>query len=104
MQMHFPVLASILAAHVAMSAAIAAEPNISGQRLAATCANCHGTNGISAGGAIPSLAGISKATLASSMKAFKTGTRQATIMHQIARGYTDEQIESIAGYLAAQKK
>jgi cytochrome c553 len=28
----------------------------------------------------------------------------ATIMHQLAKGYTDEQIEAIAGYFAAQKR
>jgi cytochrome c553 len=94
------ILASLLVTHIAC----AAGPNLNGQRLTATCANCHGTNGISAGGALPSLAGQSKDALVSSMKAFKVGTRQATIMHQIAKGYTDEQIESIAAYLAAQKK
>jgi cytochrome c553 len=37
------------------------------------------------------------------MQAFKSGQRPATLMHQIAKGYTDEQIEQIAAYLAAQK-
>ena len=34
---------------------------------------------------------------------YKSGARPATIMHQIAKGYTDEQIRLIAGYLAAQQ-
>jgi sulfide dehydrogenase cytochrome subunit len=34
---------------------------------------------------------------------YKSGTQPATIMHQIAKGYTDEQIRLIAGYFAAQK-
>jgi cytochrome c553 len=37
------------------------------------------------------------------MKAFKTGTREATIMHQIAKGYSDEQIQQMADYFASQK-
>jgi sulfide dehydrogenase cytochrome subunit len=67
------ILASLFVTHIAC----AAGPNLNGQRLTATCANCHGTNGISAGGALPSLAGQSKDALVSSMKAFKAGTRQA---------------------------
>jgi cytochrome c553 len=35
---------------------------------------------------------------------FKNGRRPATIMHQIAKGYSDEQIAAIAAYFAAQKK
>ncbi|MDB5763273.1 MAG: cytochrome [Herminiimonas sp.] len=102
---HFLVLVFAVAAYAGGMPAYAAEPNLTGQRLSATCAACHGTNGMpAAGGALPGLAGQSKESLASSMKAFKAGTRQATVMQQLAKGYTDEQIESIAAYLAAQKK
>lgn len=73
--------------------------------LAATCANCHGTNGATApGSSVPSLAGMPQAYMIEQMKAFKAGTRPATIMHQLAKGYSDAQIEQIAGYFAAQKK
>jgi cytochrome c553 len=37
------------------------------------------------------------------MKAFKTGARPATVMHQLAKGYSDAQIDTIAGYFAAIK-
>ena len=74
-----------------------------GQRLVATCAACHGTNGAGAGNTLPVLAGQPKNALVASMRAFKTGARPATIMHQIAKGYTDEQIEQIAAYLSQQK-
>jgi sulfide dehydrogenase cytochrome subunit len=69
---------------------------------ASACANCHGTNG-KAQGAAANLAGQSKSDLVAKMQAFKTGQRPATVMHQIAKGYTDEQIEQIAAYLATQK-
>jgi sulfide dehydrogenase cytochrome subunit len=69
---------------------------------ASACANCHGTNG-KAQGAAATLAGQSQADLVAKMQAYKTGQRPATLMHQIAKGYTDEQIEQIAAYLAAQK-
>ena len=70
--------------------------------LAANCANCHGTTGRSAG-AMPSLAGQPKAYLIEQMRAFRDGKRPATIMHQIAKGYTDAQIDSVADHFSRQK-
>lgn len=91
-----------LLALAASSHAVALE---NGQRLYASCAGCHGTAGLDAGSGklLPVLAGQPKDALAASMRAFKAGTRPATIMGQIAKGYSDEQIEQIAGYLAAQR-
>jgi sulfide dehydrogenase cytochrome subunit len=72
--------------------------------LAATCANCHGTDGRSAAGStVPPLAGMSRDHLVTQLKAFKAGTRPATIMHQLSKGYTDAQIEQIATYFAQRK-
>ena len=73
--------------------------------LAATCANCHGTNGRAVeGSSVVSIAGLDKAYMVAQMKAFKAGTRPATIMHQLSKGYSDAQIETLATYFAAQKK
>ena len=73
--------------------------------LAATCANCHGTNGkATEASAVVSLAGVPADYIVAQMNAFKTGARTATIMHQISKGYTDAQIAQIAAYFAAQKK
>ena len=75
------------------------------QALAATCANCHGTQGRAVdGAAVPGLAGMPAVYLVEQMKAFKAGTRPATVMHQLAKGYSDAQIDQIAAYYAAQKK
>lgn len=81
--------------------ACAAE-NVNGRNWAATCTGCHGTNGYSQGG-MPNLAGLQKAYIVNAMREFKTGAREATVMHQHAKGYTDEQIERIAEFFAAQK-
>jgi cytochrome subunit of sulfide dehydrogenase len=70
--------------------------------LASNCANCHGTTG-TAVGAMPSLAGQNKAILVEQMRQFRDGKRPATVMHQIAKGYTDQQIELIAEYFSQQK-
>ncbi len=73
--------------------------------LAATCANCHGTNGKAfEGSAVVSLAGLPQDYIVAQMKAFQTGARPATIMHQLAKGYSPAQIEQIATYFATQKK
>jgi cytochrome c553 len=98
--------------HIAFAAAVAAvtvpalaqapDPNL-GRNLAATCANCHGTNGVSQG-AVASLAGVPKADIVDKMNAFRDGKRSATIMHQLAKGYTPEQVELLAAWFAAQKR
>jgi cytochrome c553 len=73
--------------------------------LAATCANCHGTDGRAVpNSTVPSIAGMPAAYITEQMKAFKSGARPATVMHQLAKGYSDEQIASIAAYFAAQKR
>ena len=73
--------------------------------LAATCANCHGTDGRAVqGSSVLPLAGMDKNYLATQMKAFKSGARSATVMHQISKGYSDAQIDVLAGYFSAQKK
>jgi cytochrome c553 len=72
--------------------------------LAATCAACHGTEGRApAGSAMPSLAGRPAPWLIEQMRAFQSGAREATVMHQIARGYSAAQIDQLAAYFAAQQ-
>lgn len=76
-----------------------------GRRLYASCAGCHGTEGKAhPGSVLPSLAGQSRDALAASMKAFQDGSRPSTIMQQLARGYSGEQIDLIASYLAQLEK
>jgi cytochrome c553 len=71
--------------------------------LAASCAACHGTNGNSVGGT-PVLAGMDRALFIKQMKDFKSGTRPATVMHQHARGYSDGEIEQLAGFFSSQHR
>jgi sulfide dehydrogenase cytochrome subunit len=81
----------------------AADPNLP-RNLAATCANCHGTNGKAVPGAgLDALNGVEKAKALQKLADFKSGAKPASIMHQIVKGYTDEQLDLIASYFAAQK-
>lgn len=78
-----------------------ADSNVA-RNLAAACASCHGTDGVSKS-VIPSLAGYLPSAMVQNMQDFRDGKRPATIMQQIARGYTSDQIELLARYFAAQK-
>ena len=101
---HFSRIAAVLAAAaLSMGHALAQTDALQARSMAASCANCHGTNGAAAPGMV-ALAGYDKAGLVKAMADFKSGARPATIMHQLAKGYSDAQVEAIAGYFAAQKK
>ncbi len=90
-----------LAAAVLCASAIGAHAQVTQTRVwAAACASCHGTDGRAQLG-MASLAG--RTDLQKILLEYKAGTRPATLMHQISKGYTDEQLGQIAAYFAAQK-
>ena len=71
--------------------------------MAANCAACHGTNGRpTPGSSNAALAG--RDDIADVMKAFKDGKREATIMHQIAKGYSDAEISALADHFSRQPR
>jgi cytochrome c553 len=82
-----------------------AAPNVTtaGVRsMAANCAMCHGTQGRAAPNSpVASLAGKPRDEIVQAMAQFKSGQKPATIMHQIAKGYSDEEIAAMAAYFAA---
>jgi cytochrome subunit of sulfide dehydrogenase len=71
--------------------------------MAASCANCHGTVGVAQPG-METLAGQTKDDLLKKMLDFKSGKKPATLMHQLSKGYSDEQLEQLATYFSALKK
>ena len=71
---------------------------------AAACANCHGTQGAALAPMQP-LAGLPKEVIEQRMLDFKSArVPSATVMHQLAKGYSDAQIAAIAAYFSAQKR
>lgn len=81
-----------------------AQAEVSQVRVwAAACANCHGTEGRALQG-MEALAGKDKDDMLQKLLDFKNGRKPATIMHQLSKGYTDEQLAQISAYFAAQKK
>jgi sulfide dehydrogenase cytochrome subunit len=104
------ILAGLLLALASLSTAAQqpapafAAPNLTDKgvrSMAASCAACHGTNGRAApGSSVAGLAGRSKEDLVQVMAQFKGGQRPATVMHQIAKGYTEAEIAAMADYFS----
>ena len=73
--------------------------------MAANCAPCHGTGGRAAPGTtVPGLAGRDSGDIRDAMIQFKEGKRGATVMHQIAKGFTDAEIAAMAEYFSKQPR
>jgi cytochrome subunit of sulfide dehydrogenase len=68
--------------------------------LVAACFGCHPVNG--GDSLLPRLAGRNADEIAAAMKAFRSGTRPATVMDRIAKGFTDDEIAVIAAWYAEQ--
>ncbi len=74
--------------------------NLYKRSLAATCANCHGTDGQGViDGGMPLINNLTSEQMLAQLKAFKSGAREGTIMPQLAKGYSDEQLAIIANQL-----
>jgi sulfide dehydrogenase cytochrome subunit len=71
--------------------------------LAATCANCHGPQGDSPG-AMPSIAGLPREHLVERLRMLRAGAADATLMHQLAKAYSDDEIERLAAHFARQPR
>jgi cytochrome subunit of sulfide dehydrogenase len=70
---------------------------------AASCSGCHPARAAGAP-AVPSLYGRDAGEIVTAMMAFRAGTRQSTIMGRIAKGFSNDELHSIAAWLAAQKQ
>jgi len=95
-----------LAAFMALMLIAAACPARAGDSvrlMAETCAACHSPDSHShdSHSTIPSLAGRPAAELLRLLLSFRDGSRGATIMDRISRGYTREELGAMAGELAA---
>ena len=94
-------VAALLALAAAGASAQEGADALRARSLAATCAACHGTDGrATTEAALPGLAGMPAPYLAEQMKAFKSGVRTGTLMPQLAKGYSDAQIEQLAAWFA----
>jgi sulfide dehydrogenase cytochrome subunit len=73
--------------------------------LAANCAACHGFQGRPAKGSdLASLAGKPRNELLMALTQFKEGKKPATVMHQLTKGYTEQELAALAEYFSNQAK
>ncbi len=63
---------------------------------ATTCSGCHAGRD----SALPSLDSLRAPDIEAAMTAFRTGTREATVMDRIAKGFSDQETSAIAAWLA----
>lgn len=75
----------------------------SAEALSYTCMGCHGTNGVSNGPSIPSIAGNAPAYFTSVMEGYQSGSVYSTIMGRIAKGYNADEIAAMGEFFAKQK-
>ena len=85
-------------ASMAAAATASAEPPAG----AAACSGCHPASARVAS-PVSRLAGLDRAALVRAMQDFRSGARAATVMDRIAKGFTDEEIQAIAAWYAAQR-
>jgi len=69
---------------------------------AAACSGCHPASARMTS-PVPRLAGLDRAAIVRAMQDFRSGTRAATVMDRIAKGFTDAEIQAIAAWYATQR-
>ncbi|KAF0140714.1 MAG: soxE [Rhodospirillaceae bacterium] len=71
--------------------------------LANACAGCHGTNGVSDGPSIPTIAGMDAGYFIAAMQGYKKGEWASTVMGRLAKPYSDDEITAMGEFFASQK-
>lgn len=83
------------------SANAAAGDAAAGKSKSATCAACHGQNGISPNDLWPNLAGQKTGYLVAQLKAFRDGQRANPMMAPMAAALSDADIDDLAAYYSS---
>ncbi len=94
---------SVLAVSLLAAGSVQAADIAAGKAKAASCAGCHGSNGIAIMDMYPNLAGQKAAYIAKQLKDFKSGKRSDPIMGSMAKPLSDTDIANIAAYYASLK-
>ena len=92
------VLALMAASIMAVSVNAVAGDAAAGKAKAATCAACHGMDGISKMPIYPNLKGQKEAYMVKQLKAFRDGTRKDPTMNAMAKPLSDADIDNLAAF------
>ena len=90
---HAPRLAGVVAT-------VRGDAAAGSRKHAASCAGCHGANGISPNDTWPNLAGQNAAYLARILGAYKSGAQTDVMMSPVAKTLSDAEIQDLAAYYA----
>ena len=90
--------AAIGSASIAAAVVAWAEPPAG----AASCSGCHPASA-RVTSPVPRLGGLDRIAIVRAMQDFRSGQRAATVMDRIAKGFTDEEVQAIAAWYAAQR-
>ena len=88
-----------LVAAIALSLALAATAaaQSAAPAGASSCSGCHDAK--IASPSVPPLQGRPAAEIVTAMEAFRAGSREATVMTRIAKGFNDDETRAIAAWL-----
>ena len=92
------VAAAIGALSIAVAVVASAEPPAG----AVSCSGCHPASA-KVTSPVPRLAGQDRAAIVRAMQDFRSGQRAGTVMDRIAKGFSDDEIQALADWFAAQK-
>jgi cytochrome c553 len=90
-------LVAALGSIAAPLVAAAAEPPAG----ASSCSGCHAPPGRAT--AIPAIAGREAPELLAAMEAFRSGSRPATVMDRIMKGFAPDEMKALADWWASQR-
>lgn len=93
----------VAAAPAAKAGAAKPDPVAAGKVAAASCAGCHGENGVSKTPGMPSLVALDPKYFVAAMNAYKGGQRKHDVMKSMAAGLSDADLGNVALYYGLQK-
>lgn len=94
--MKLKVVLIFLGGLATQSTALADLGSAEADALGNSCSGCHSPDNTS----IPKLEALTSIEIESAMLGFRAGTREATVMQRIAKGYSPEEIKQLAESIA----
>jgi cytochrome c553 len=101
MQKTSVILTALLLTMVS-AVAMAGGDAAAGKAKSATCAACHGNNGMSVNPTYPKLAGQHAQYIVKALKAYQAGVRGDPTMKAMAAPLSDADIDNLAAYYSGQ--
>lgn len=96
-----PIWSILAALLLATPLAIAGGDIEAGKQKAASCASCHGAEGVSPAPNFPNIGGQYENYLLHSLQAYKSGERQNAIMQGMVAALSDQDMRDLSAFYAS---